>query len=37
MVEIMNLKEMLIRERERQSLPLLKSYFIDSLGEQTEF
>jgi len=37
MNEIAKLKEMLIKERAKQNLPELKSYFIDSFGEQTEF
>lgn len=37
MTEISKLKDMLIKEREIQNLPTLKSYFIDSFGEQTEF
>lgn len=37
MSDITRLKDMLIREREKQSLPKLKSYFVDSFGEQTEF
>lgn len=37
MNEIAKLKEMLVKERAKQNLPELKSYFIDSFGEQTEF
>ncbi len=35
--DIARLKEMLILEREKQDMPALKSYFIDSYGVQTEF
>lgn len=37
MTEIIRLKEMLSSERAKQNLPILKSYFIDPFGEQTEF
>jgi len=37
MDEINKLKELLIREREKQSLPPLKSYFINPFGETAEF
>jgi len=37
MTDITDLKELLISEREKQKLPPLKSYFVDSFGVQTEF